>query len=76
MSNREKCIALIDSFSEVQLANIATMLQAAHDAISEAADDAFCASMYENYLKDPDRGEAVSLEEAAACRSLPCADHR
>ncbi len=66
MSNREKCIALIDSFSEVQLANIAAMLQAARDAVSEAADDAFCASLYENYLKDPDRGESISLEDAAA----------
>ena len=42
MSNREKCIAILDSFSEGQLANIAAMLQAAKDAISEAADDAFC----------------------------------
>lgn len=66
MSNREKCIAIINSFTEAQLANIAAMLQAAHNAISEAADDAFCASLYEDYLKDPDRGEAVSLEEAAA----------
>lgn len=66
MSNREKCIAIINSFSEAQLANIAAMLQAAHNAVSEAADDAFCASLYEDYLTDPDRGEAISLEEAAA----------
>lgn len=66
MSNREKCIAIINSFSEGQLANIAAMLQAARDAVNEAADDAFCASLYEDYLRDPDRGEAVSLEEAAA----------
>ena len=66
MSNREKCIAIINSFSEAQLANIAAMLQAAHNAINEAADDAFCASLYEDYLADPDRGEAVSLADAAA----------
>lgn len=66
MSNREKCIAIINSFSEAQLANIAAMLQAAHNAVSEAADDAFCASLYEDYLADPDRGESVSLEDAAA----------
>lgn len=66
MSNREKCIAIINSFSEAQLANIAAMLQAAHNAVSEASDDAFCASLYDDYLADPDRGEAVSLEEAAA----------
>ena len=38
-SNREKCIAILDSFNEHQLANIANMLQAALDAVSEAADD-------------------------------------
>ena len=65
MSNREKCIAIINSFSEAQLANIAAMLQAVHNAVSEAADDAFCASLYDDYLADLDRGEAVSLEEAA-----------
>ena len=66
MSNREKCIAIIDSFSEIQLANIAAMLQAARDAITEAADDAFCESLYEEYKADPDKGNAVSLEDAAA----------
>ena len=65
MSNREKCIAILDSFSEVQLANIAVMLQAAKDAISEAADDAFCNALYEEYNVDPDKGEAISLEDAA-----------
>lgn len=29
-------------------------------------DDVFCTSLHEDYLADPDRGEAVSLEEAAA----------
>lgn len=65
MSNREKCIAILDSFSEGQLANIAAMLQAAKDAVSEAADDAFCSALYEKYQADPDRGQSVSLEEAA-----------
>lgn len=66
MSNREKCIAIIDSFSEIQLANIAAMLQAAKDAIAEASDDAFCDALYEEYKADPDKGNAVSLEDAAA----------
>lgn len=35
---------------------------AAHDAI----DDAFCAALYENYQNDPDKGDFVSIEEAAA----------
>lgn len=65
MSNREKCIAILDSFSDGQLANIAAMLQAARDAISEATDDAFCNALYEEYKADPDKGQAVSLEDAA-----------
>lgn len=65
MSNREKCIDILNSFSEGQLANIAAMLQAARDAISEAADDAFCNALYEEYKADPDRGQAVSLEDVA-----------
>lgn len=65
MSNREKCIDILNSFSEGQLANIAAMLQAARDAISEAADDAFCNALYEEYKTDPDRGQAVSLEDVA-----------
>lgn len=66
MSNREKCIAILDSFTEMQLANIANILQAAKDAIMEAADDAFCSALYEEYKADPDKGQAVSIEEAAA----------
>ena len=62
MSNKERCIAILDKFTEAQLANIAAMLQAAHDAI----DDAFCAALYENYQNDPDKGEFISIEDAAA----------
>lgn len=65
MSNRERCIEILDSFSDGQLANIAAMLQAAKDAISEATDDAFCNALYEEYKADPDKGQAVSLEDAA-----------
>ena len=62
MSNKERCIAILDSFTDAQLANIATMLLAAQEAI----DDAFCEALYENYQKDPDKGNPVSLEDAAS----------
>ena len=65
MSNRDKCIALLDSFSDSQLGNIVTMLQAAKDAITDAADDAFCNALYKEYQANPDKGQAVSIEEAA-----------
>lgn len=36
MSNREKCIAILDSFNDGQLANIATMLQTVKQTIEDA----------------------------------------
>ena len=68
MSNREKCISILDSFSEGQLANIAAMLEAVRTAIDEAADDAFCAQLHAQYEADPERGERVTEDEL--CRSL------
>ena len=65
MSNKEKCIAILNEMAEEQLANIATILEAAKRAIDEAADDAFCESLYKQYEADPDKGEAISIEEAA-----------
>jgi len=68
LSNREKCMMLIDTFDEGQLVNIAAMLQAARDAIDEALDDSFCNRLYEEYLNDPDpeKDESVSIQELAA----------
>ena len=37
----------------------------AEDAVSEAADDAFYNSLYRAYEADPDKGQPVSLEDAA-----------
>ena len=65
MSNKEKCIAILNEMAEEQLANIATILEAAKRAIDEAADDAFCESLYKQYEADPEKGEAISIEEAA-----------
>jgi len=66
MSNRDKCIAILDSFSDTQLADIAAMLQAAKNAIDDALDDEFCISLYQRYLNDPDKGQGITIEEAAA----------
>lgn len=38
MSNREKCNAILDSFTEAQLVNVAAMLQSMKQAISDALD--------------------------------------
>lgn len=65
MSNREKCNEILDSFSEMQLVNIVALHQAAQNAINDASDDAFCNALYEEYRDDPEKGQAVSLEDAA-----------
>ena len=65
MTNREKCLSILDTFSEAQLANVAVMLQAARDAIVEAMDDAYCNALYNKYEQDPDKGQPVSIEDAA-----------
>lgn len=65
MSNREKCIAILNEIDEDQLVNIAAILEAAKKAIDEAADDAFCESLYKQYETDPTKGEAISFKEAA-----------
>jgi len=36
MSNKERCIAILDTFTETQFANIAVMLQAVHDCTNNA----------------------------------------
>lgn len=65
MSNKEKCIAILNDLNESQLANMAALLQAAKNAIDEAADDAFCELLFKQYEADPDKGETIGLEEAA-----------
>jgi len=65
MSNREKCMSIIDFFTEEQLMAIAEILESAKKLALETADDAFCAKMYEDYLKNPDKGEAVDFEDFA-----------
>ena len=64
MTNRERCHSLVEEFPEAQLANVAAMLQAAKDAISDAMDDAYCNALYNKYEQDPDKGQPVSIEDA------------
>lgn len=65
MTNREQCEKLLDGFTESQLLQIAALLQAAKRAMEEAADDAFCSALLEEYKADADKGTFVSIEDAA-----------
>lgn len=62
MSNREKCNAILDTFSEAQLVNVAAMLQVMKDDIE---DEAFCEKMVQDYENDPDKGDPMPIEDFA-----------
>jgi len=63
MSNREKCISIVNSFTESQLENIAVLLEAAKKAVDEAEDETYCNFLYKEYLNDPDKEGNTSIED-------------
>lgn len=65
MSNREKCYAIIDSFTEEQLFNIAALLSSAKTLAEESADDAYCLRLFADYQNDTDKGDPESIESFA-----------
>ncbi|MDR1736104.1 MAG: hypothetical protein LBR85_04440 [Oscillospiraceae bacterium] len=65
MSNREKCLEIIDSFTDEQLATVASLLVSAKTLADDTADDAFCLQLYTDYQSCADKGEPVSLESFA-----------
>ena len=60
MSNKERCLILLNDFSENQLADIAVMLEAAR-ALTD--DDKFCRDLYES--AEYDKSDAIPLEDFA-----------
>ena len=64
MNNREKCLMLIDNFSENELANIVTLLESIKTLSEEIADNAYCLRLCDDYLLNPDT-DAIPLEDFA-----------
>lgn len=64
MSDKERCIELLDSVPEFKLGYVLAYLQGL--TADEAADDAFCEALYREYEADPDKGDAIPVEEFAA----------
>lgn len=62
MSNRELCIELLNTMPEYKINYVLAYIQG---LTAELEDDVYCNTLYKQYLADTDRGEAVSLEEAA-----------
>ncbi len=65
MSNREKCNAILDSFTEAQLVNVAAMLQVMKQTIDDLEDESFCEKMVLDYENDPEKGDPVPIEDFA-----------
>lgn len=65
MSNRERCDAILDSFSDAQLVNAAAMLQAMKQTIDDMEDELFCEKMVRDYENDPDQGSPMPIEDFA-----------
>ena len=64
MSEREMCAQLLSCVPDFKLRYVLAYLQG---LTADEMDDAdFCEQLYRDYLADPDRGETVSLADAAA----------
>lgn len=63
MNDKEKCIAILDTFSENQLENMLALLQAARNAINMATNDAYCELLFQQYEDDPNKEEIIESEK-------------
>lgn len=61
MSEREMASALLEKVPDYKLGYVVAYLQGI--TADEAADDAFCEALVERYLRDPEKGEGITLEE-------------
>lgn len=62
MSNKEFAIQLINQMSEYKLGYVVAYLQGLN--ADEAADDAYCAQLLDNYNNSADKGDFVSFDDA------------
>ena len=63
MSERERVAQMLNDIPEYKLGYVLAYLQGL--MADEAEDDAFCERLYQDYLNDPDKGDFISIEEAA-----------
>ena len=61
MSDREKIVQLLDEVPAYKLGYILAYVQGL--TADEDADDAYCEQLYQNYLKDPDRGQTFTEDK-------------
>ena len=62
MSEKEQAAALLDLVPGYKMGYVIAFLTGL--TADEAADDAFCEKLCQDYLEDPERGDFVSFEDA------------
>ena len=62
MSAKERAAALLELVPEYKMGYVIAYLEGL--TADEAADDAFCEKLYQDYLNDPERGDFVPFAEA------------
>ena len=65
MSERERCAAILDTFTDAQLVNVSAMLQVMRKTYDDLEDEAFCEKMVKDYEADPDKGDPMPIEDFA-----------
>ena len=61
MSNRDRCVQLLDNVPEYKLGYVLAYLQGL--TADEDTDDAFCLDLWERYQKDQEKDESFTLED-------------
>lgn len=67
MSNRDMAKSIIDAIPDSQMVYVVNLLQNWRMSLEEAADDAFCEKLYNDYLNDddPQKNEGMLIEDFA-----------
>ena len=65
MSERERCAAILDTFTDAQLVNVSAMLQVMRKTYDDLEDEVFCEKMVQDYENDPDKGDPMPIEDFA-----------
>jgi len=65
MNNRDRCLKIIDNFSDEQLEAVAILLESVKTLSENVADDAYCLRLYTDYLKDTDKDNTIPLGDFA-----------
>lgn len=63
MSEKERVVALLEYVPPYKMGYVLAYLQGI--TADEEADEAFCENMYREYLKDPDKGDPMPIEDFA-----------